>query len=203
MTQIQLVSGASRGSLLPRIRNESADGSRFCQPGQGVATVVSGMGPDVRRAHPATNKSTPGDEDRPDAQVGFFVHPGARTSTFTHHVTPHRRSLPPHSPGESRPPSLEQPRHVVRALHGAPNAVNQATRACLAARERRDAFFAHLAAETASGRTSAPPRVAVAVKQRFVLRKPDFLFDLPPPCGGLRSLSVGAGCLATKSRALS
>jgi hypothetical protein len=41
------------------------------------------------------------------------------------------------------------------------------------------------------------------LKQRFALRKPDFSFDLPPLRGGLRSLSVGAGYLATKSRALS
>jgi hypothetical protein len=39
------------------------------------------------------------------------------------------------------------------------------------------------------------------LKQRSALRKPDFSFDFPPPCGGLRSLSVGADCLATKSRA--
>jgi hypothetical protein len=37
--------------------------------------------------------------------------------------------------------------------------------------------------------------------QRSALRKPDFSFDFPPPRGGLRSLSVGADCLATKSRA--
>jgi hypothetical protein len=39
------------------------------------------------------------------------------------------------------------------------------------------------------------------LKQRAALRKPDFFFDLPPLCGGLRSLSVGADCLATESRA--
>jgi hypothetical protein len=36
------------------------------------------------------------------------------------------------------------------------------TKHLAAARERRDAFFAHLAAETAAGRISAPPHVAVA-----------------------------------------
>jgi hypothetical protein len=36
------------------------------------------------------------------------------------------------------------------------------------------------------------------LKQRFALQKPDFSFDLPPPCGGLRSLSVGAVCLAAE-----
>jgi len=41
------------------------------------------------------------------------------------------------------------------------------------------------------------------LKQRSALRKPDVSFDLPPPRGGLRSLSVGVGCIATKSRALS
>jgi len=41
------------------------------------------------------------------------------------------------------------------------------------------------------------------LKQRSALRKPDFFSDFPPPRGGLRSLSVGADCLATKSRALS
>jgi hypothetical protein len=41
------------------------------------------------------------------------------------------------------------------------------------------------------------------LKQRAALRKPDFSFDLPPPRGGLRSLSVGAGCIAMKSRTLS
>jgi hypothetical protein len=41
------------------------------------------------------------------------------------------------------------------------------------------------------------------LKQRSALRKPDFSFDFPPQRGGLRSLSVGAGCLATVSRALS
>jgi len=41
------------------------------------------------------------------------------------------------------------------------------------------------------------------LKQRSALQKPDFSFDLPPLRGGLRSLSVGAGCIATKSRALS
>jgi hypothetical protein len=35
------------------------------------------------------------------------------------------------------------------------------------------------------------------------LQKSDFSFDLPPPRGGLRSLSEAADCLATKSRALS
>ena len=35
------------------------------------------------------------------------------------------------------------------------------------------------------------------------LRRPDSSFDFPPPRGGIRSLSVGAVCLATKSRALS
>jgi hypothetical protein len=40
------------------------------------------------------------------------------------------------------------------------------------------------------------------LKQRSALRKPDFPFDFPPPRGGLRSLSVKADCLATKSRAL-
>ena len=41
------------------------------------------------------------------------------------------------------------------------------------------------------------------LKQRSALRKPDFSFDFPPPRGGLRSLSVGADCIATESRALS
>jgi hypothetical protein len=41
------------------------------------------------------------------------------------------------------------------------------------------------------------------LKQRFALQKPDFSFDLPPPRGGLGSLSVGADCIAPKSRALS
>ena len=39
------------------------------------------------------------------------------------------------------------------------------------------------------------------LKQRFALRKPDFFLDLPPPRGGLRSLSAGADCIATESRA--
>jgi hypothetical protein len=37
------------------------------------------------------------------------------------------------------------------------------------------------------------------LRQRSALRKPDFSFDFPPPCGGLRSLSAGAVGLATKS----
>jgi hypothetical protein len=41
------------------------------------------------------------------------------------------------------------------------------------------------------------------LKQRSALQKSDFSFDLPPPRGGITSLSVGAGCIATKSRALS
>jgi hypothetical protein len=41
------------------------------------------------------------------------------------------------------------------------------------------------------------------LKQRFALPKPGHSFDLPPLRGGLRSLSVGADCLATKPRALS
>jgi hypothetical protein len=41
------------------------------------------------------------------------------------------------------------------------------------------------------------------LKQRSALQKPDSPFDSPPPRGGLRSLSVGADCLATESRALS
>jgi hypothetical protein len=40
------------------------------------------------------------------------------------------------------------------------------------------------------------------LKQRLALPKPDFPFDLPPPRGGLGSLSVGADCIATESRAL-
>jgi hypothetical protein len=40
-------------------------------------------------------------------------------------------------------------------------------------------------------------------KQRSALRKPDFFFGFPPRRGGLRSLSVGADCIATQSRALS
>jgi hypothetical protein len=39
------------------------------------------------------------------------------------------------------------------------------------------------------------------LKQRSALRKSDFSFDYPPPRGGLRSLSVAADCIATKSRA--
>jgi hypothetical protein len=38
------------------------------------------------------------------------------------------------------------------------------------------------------------------LKQRSALRKPDFSFGIPPPRGGLTSLSVGADCIATKSR---
>jgi hypothetical protein len=41
------------------------------------------------------------------------------------------------------------------------------------------------------------------LRQRSALQKPDFSFDFPPPRGGLGSLSVGADCLATESRALS
>jgi hypothetical protein len=41
------------------------------------------------------------------------------------------------------------------------------------------------------------------LKQRSALQKPDFSFDFPSPRGGLRSLSVGAVCLTTESRALS
>jgi hypothetical protein len=41
------------------------------------------------------------------------------------------------------------------------------------------------------------------LKQRSALRKLDFSFDLPPPRDGLRILSVGAGCSAAKSQALS
>jgi hypothetical protein len=40
------------------------------------------------------------------------------------------------------------------------------------------------------------------LKQRSALRKPDFAFNFPPPRGGFRSLSVGADCIATESRAL-
>jgi hypothetical protein len=40
------------------------------------------------------------------------------------------------------------------------------------------------------------------LEQRSALRKPDCSFDFPPLRGGLRSLSVGADCFATKSRAL-
>ena len=40
-------------------------------------------------------------------------------------------------------------------------------------------------------------------KQRSALHKLGTPFDFPPQRGGLRSLSVGAGCLATVSRALS
>jgi hypothetical protein len=39
------------------------------------------------------------------------------------------------------------------------------------------------------------------LKQRFALQKSDFYSDFPPPRGGLRSLSVGADCIATKYRA--
>jgi hypothetical protein len=39
--------------------------------------------------------------------------------------------------------------------------------------------------------------------QRSALQKPDLPFALPPPRGGLRSLSVGADYIATESRALS
>jgi hypothetical protein len=41
------------------------------------------------------------------------------------------------------------------------------------------------------------------LKQRSALQKLDIPFDVPPLRGGLRSLSVGADCLATESRALS
>jgi hypothetical protein len=41
------------------------------------------------------------------------------------------------------------------------------------------------------------------LEQRCALRKPDFSFDSAPLRGGFRSLSVGAVCLATESRALS
>jgi hypothetical protein len=36
------------------------------------------------------------------------------------------------------------------------------------------------------------------LRPRSALQKPDFAFALPPPCGGLRSLSVGAVCLAAE-----
>jgi hypothetical protein len=39
------------------------------------------------------------------------------------------------------------------------------------------------------------------LKQRSALRKPDIFFGFPPPCGGLRSLSVGAYCCAPIPRA--
>jgi len=41
------------------------------------------------------------------------------------------------------------------------------------------------------------------LKQRSALQKPDFSFDFPPPCGGLRSLSVAADCIATEYRTFS
>jgi hypothetical protein len=41
------------------------------------------------------------------------------------------------------------------------------------------------------------------LNQRSALQKPDIPFDFPPLRGGSRSLSVGADCLATESRALS
>jgi len=41
------------------------------------------------------------------------------------------------------------------------------------------------------------------LKQRAALQKPDFSFGFPPLGGGIGSLSVGAGCLAPESRALS
>jgi hypothetical protein len=34
------------------------------------------------------------------------------------------------------------------------------------------------------------------LKQRYALHESDILFDFPPQRGGLRSLSVGAVCLA-------
>jgi hypothetical protein len=34
------------------------------------------------------------------------------------------------------------------------------------------------------------------LKQRFALHESDFSCNFPPQCGGLRSLSVGAFCLA-------
>jgi hypothetical protein len=37
----------------------------------------------------------------------------------------------------------------------------------------------------------------------FAARSADFSFDIPPPRGGLRSLSVAADRIATKFRALS
>jgi hypothetical protein len=40
-------------------------------------------------------------------------------------------------------------------------------------------------------------------EQRFALQKPDFSFDFSPPRSTLRSLSVGADCIATESRAVS
>jgi hypothetical protein len=41
------------------------------------------------------------------------------------------------------------------------------------------------------------------LKQRSALRKPDFSINLPPLCGGFRSLSVGVDSIATEPRALS
>jgi len=41
------------------------------------------------------------------------------------------------------------------------------------------------------------------LKQRSALRKPGMPFDFPPQRGGLWSLSVGVGCNATNSGALS
>jgi len=40
------------------------------------------------------------------------------------------------------------------------------------------------------------------LEQRSALRKQEFSFDSPPPRGGFRSLSAGADCIATQSRAL-
>jgi hypothetical protein len=44
-------------------------------------------------------------------------------------------------------------------------------------------------------------RLGRLLKQRSALQKSDLSFHFPPPCGGLRSLSVGADCIATESRA--
>jgi len=41
------------------------------------------------------------------------------------------------------------------------------------------------------------------LKQHSALQKPDFSFGFPPLGGGIGSLSVGAGCLATEYRTLS
>src|ERR1035441_8980747 len=89
----------------------------------------SGESPDVRD-HGVSNPNAPESDDRPDAQVGLLLSallrdPIQKKITQHDHTNRTLRDTPRH--GQSQPPSLEQPRDLVPALHRASDTVHQRT----------------------------------------------------------------------------
>ena len=144
-----------------RIRNESADGSRFCQPGRERPRWLR-----ARARMCATpvvaNNNAPEDDNRPDATGGFCFRPwcAIANSQRPSRIMSSAFNLPT---ALRIRVSAENPNHHLWNNHGTwflhytvhPTPFTKervrrslGTASLDAARERRDAFFAHLHTES-------------------------------------------------------